>query len=151
MHDHSHVVQSLLFHSHHALALGLALGTWVMTRTKFWHRVSDSDGQACPINHWPWTIEIAWVDLGRPNPGSYKVKIPIVDKRGTFSRPKRSNRARPFNAWSMLSFSLQLMNLILRYKWVKVCSFRSHRAKSSPMFWARRLKMTGFKVSLCQF
>ncbi len=48
------------------------------------------------LQQWPCMIEIAWVDLGCPYPGSYKQEIPVnLDKKCTLDRLGRSNRARP--------------------------------------------------------
>ena len=61
---------------------------------------------------WSCTIEIAWVDLGRPYPGSYKLEI--LANRGQKVRSRssgRSNRARPMHIF------ISLMMLADNFQW----------------------------------
>ncbi len=59
---------------------------------------NDNRAQQLTLDTWPCTIEIAWVDLGRPDSGSFKQEILTNrrQKRRQVCRPRRSNRAWPF-------------------------------------------------------
>ncbi len=80
---------------------------------------NDNRARQLTLDTWPCTIEIAWVDLGRPDPGSYKQEI--LANRGHTVRSRSTGAIQSCTA----------NGLILQRQWIVTVRFRIVSFKKS--------------------
>ena len=110
--------------------------TWLCSTNQMGALVSWSSSlvrcaQVCLVSpHWPCTIEIAWVDLGRPYHGSYKQRI--LANRGQKVRSRSTGVIQSCMAIKHLDFNLtsstyaeELINYLFHEYviWITLCLF----------------------------